>query len=114
MVGGYRDASFGPVVTVGMGGVAAEVFDDLVPILSPPEPGEVAAAVADLKGRALLEGTRGRPGVNLEVLESIVLAVSSLLEKDGRVVEVDCNPVMVRNGRPLVADALVVIEDGEV
>ena len=114
MVGGYRDASFGPVVTVGMGGVAAEVFDDLVPILSPPEPGEVAAAVADLKGRALLEGTRGRPGVDLEVLESIVLAVSSLLEKDGRVVEVDCNPVMVRNGRPLVADALVVIEDGEV
>ena len=114
MVGGYRDPSFGPVVTVGMGGVAAEVFDDLAPILSPPEPGEIAAAVADLKGRALLEGTRGRPGVDIEVLESIVGAVSTLLEENERVVEVDCNPVMVRDRRPVVADALVVIEDGEV
>ena len=114
MVGAYRDRSFGPVVTVGIGGIAAEVFGDLVPILAPPEPGELRAAVQDLKGYSLLKGTRGRPGVDLEALEQIVSAVAALLERDERVVEVDCNPVMVHDGRPLVTDALVVMDSDEV
>ena len=36
------------------------------------------------------------------------MAVSNLLETDPSVVEVDCNPVLISNGKPLVLDALVV------
>ena len=61
IVGGYRDASFGPLVTIGMGGIAAEIFGDVVAILAPPEAGEVATAVNRLSGSRLLDGIRGGP-----------------------------------------------------
>ncbi len=109
IVGGYRDDQLGPVVTVGIGGIAAELFGDLVAVLAPPEPGELAAAVEELRGSALLAGIRGGHPVDLDALEQIVAAVSRLLVDDPTVAEVDCNPVMVVDGRPLVADALVVM-----
>jgi len=111
IVGGYRDPGFGPLVTVGIGGIAAEIFSDIVAILAPPEEGEVAAAVAELAGKQLLAGIRGGSPVDLAALGSIIGAVSELLCSDPTVVEIDCNPVMVRNGDPVVADALLVLND---
>ena len=111
IVGGYRDPSFGPLVTIGIGGIAAEIFSDIVAILAPPEEGEVAAVVAELTGRQLLAGIRGGPPVDLAALDRIVGTVSELLCSDPTVAEIDCNPVMVCNGVPVVADALVVLNE---
>jgi acetyl-CoA synthetase (ADP-forming) len=111
IVGGYRDPSFGPLVTIGIGGIAAEIFGDVVAILAPPEKGEVAAAVEQLSGRKLLQGIRGGPPVDIEALARIVDVVADLLVADPMVAEVDCNPVMVCKGKPVVVDALVVLQD---
>ena len=111
IVGGYRDPGFGPLVTIGIGGIAAEIFSDVVAILAPPEEGEVAAAVAQLAGRRLLEGIRGGSPVDLRALEDIVGVVAELLCSDPAVAEIDCNPVMVCSGVPIVADALVVLHE---
>lgn len=108
IVGGLRDPQFGPLVSVGLGGAATEVFDDAVFVLAPVEPGELEAAIAELRAAPLLNGHRGRPPVDRSALADIVDAVGGLLERDERVVEVDCNPVMVAEGRPVVVDALVV------
>lgn len=110
IVGGYRDPDFGPLVTVGIGGIAAEIFADVVAMLAPPEPGELPRAVSALAGRRLLEGIRGGPPVDLDALAHITDAVAALLDADPGVREIDCNPVMVCRGRPLVADALVVLD----
>ncbi len=110
IVGGLRDPHFGPVVTVGLGGVTAEVLADAVTLLAPPEPGELATALTELKGHALLNGFRGWAPVDLTALEQLVMTVSQLLESDPTVVEVDCNPVLIRDGQPVVLDALVVLE----
>ena len=109
IVGAYRDPGFGPLVTIGIGGIAAEIFGDVVAVLAPPEEGEVTRALSRLSGRRLLEGIRGGAPVDAAALEDIVTAVAALMLEDERVAEVDCNPVMVCNGRPLVADALVVL-----
>jgi len=113
IVGGYRDMSFGPLVTIGIGGIAAEIFGDVVAILAPPEDGEIAEAVSQLAGHRLLEGIRGGPPVDLAALGRIVEAVARLLCSDPAVAEIDCNPVMVCNGIPIVADALVVLNEQE-
>mgnify|MGYP001293070364 CR=1 FL=1 len=112
IVGGYRDPSFGPLVTLGIGGIAAEIFGDVVALLAPPEPGEVAAAVEQLAGRKLLQGIRGGPPVDIDALAQIAGTVADLLARDPNVAEVDCNPVMVCRGTPRVVDALVVLADG--
>ena len=108
IVGGLRDPHFGPVVSVGLGGVAAEVLADVAFVLAPPEPGELEQAISRLRGARLFDGYRGRGGVDREQLGRVVAAVSRLLVDDPSVVEVDCNPVLVAAGRPVVVDALVV------
>ena len=108
IVGGLRDPQFGPVVSVGLGGVAAEVLNDVVFVLAPPALGELDRALAELRGAALLNGHRGRPLLDRPALARIVDAVARLLVADESVVEIDCNPVLVSGGKPLVADALVV------
>ena len=108
IVGGSRDPSFGPLVTVGLGGVATEVFDDVVVLLAPPEAGELDRALDGLRGARLLDGHRGAAPVDRGGLARIVDLVAALLEADPDVVEIDCNPVLVRDGRPTVLDALVV------
>lgn len=108
IVGGLRDPHFGPVVSIGIGGVATEVFGDVAVVLAPPEPGELDDALATLRGSTLLRGHRGSPPVDVAALEQVVMAVSNLLDTDPSVVEVDCNPVLISGGQPLVLDALVV------
>lgn len=108
IVGGLRDPQFGQLVSVGLGGVAAEILDDVAFVLAPPEPGELAAAIRRLRGAALFDGYRGTPPVDRAALEEIVAAVAGLLARDPAVTEIDCNPVLVRDGLPLVVDALVV------
>ena len=108
IVGGVRDPQFGPIVSIGLGGVAAEAFRDAVFVLAPPEPGEVERALAGLRARPLLDGWRGAPPVDRAALEAIVAAVGRVLVEDESVVEVDCNPVAICGGKPLVLDALVV------
>ena len=94
-----------------IGGIAAEIFGDVVALLAPPEPGELAAAVKQLSGHKLLQGIRGGPPVDIGALARIVDSVAGLLVDDPMVAEVDCNPVMVCKGKPLVVDALVVLAD---
>ena len=108
IIGGLRDPQFGPVVSVGLGGVAAEVFKDVVFVLAPPLPEELERALGELRGAALLDGHRGGPAVDRAAVGKIVDAVARLLLEDESVVEVDCNPVLVSGGKPVVADALVV------
>ena len=110
IVGGYRDEGFGPLVTIGIGGIAAEIFSDVVAILAPPETGEVGEAVGHLTGHRLLEGIRGGPPVDIKALEQIVNVVAEALVSDTEITEIDCKPVMVCDGNPLVVDALVILD----
>lgn len=108
IAGGLRDPQFGPIVSIGLGGVAAEVFQDVAFLLAPPAPGELDRAIARLRCAPLFDGYRGRQPVDRQALQRILDAVAALLESDPQVVEVDLNPILVRAGCPLVADALVV------
>ena len=109
VVGGLRDPHFGPAVTIGLGGVAAEVFRDTVTILAPPEPGEVESAVAALRGAPLLHGYRSTAPIDLHALQAIIRTVADALIKHNDILEIDCNPVVVRNGKPTAVDVLLIV-----
>lgn len=106
IVGGLRDEVFGPVVAVGLGGIAAEVFHDAAFVLSPTTTDELGRALDGLRAGGLLRGLRGRPPLDRGALHGIVTAVGDLMEREPAVAEVDCNPVMVVHGVPVVVDAL--------
>ena len=68
IVGGTRDAVFGPAVLVGLGGILAEVLDDVAVLLAPVTADEVRERLSTLRGASLLRGVRGRPGVDIDAM----------------------------------------------
>jgi succinyl-CoA synthetase beta subunit len=95
LVGGVRDREFGPVVMVGLGGIHAEVLDDVALGVAPLSVDEARRLVARLRGHALLIGARGAEPVNLDAVCALVSAVGDLLVAVPEIAELDLNPVMV-------------------
>ncbi|MFE2064877.1 acetate--CoA ligase family protein [Streptomyces sp. NPDC059467] len=111
VVGVTHDDLFGPTVTVGLGGVLVEVLHDAAVRVPPFGEEQARDMLAGLRGRALLDGVRGRPPADLEALVEVILRVQRMaLELGDRLAELDINPLMVlEQGQGAVAlDALAV------
>ncbi len=104
IVGGIRDAQFGPVVMFGLGGVFVELFRDVAFALAPLSRDKAQWLVAQVRGYRLLKGFRGRPPIDLEALLGVVVAVSRLIAA-GPLEEVDLNPVALYPEGCMVLDA---------
>ena len=109
IVGGRRDAVFGPAVLVGFGGILAEVLDDVAVLLAPVGRAEVVDRLRALRGSALLRGVRGSDAVDVDAVAAVVVAVGDLLVADPAIEEIDLNPVIAGPAGALAVDALVVL-----
>jgi len=108
IVGLARDPGFGPLVMVGLGGVLAEVLDDVVLRLAPVTAEEAGAMLGELRGARLLDGVRGRPPADRAALAEIIVAVARLGAERPDIVAIDLNPVISGPEGTLAVDALVV------
>jgi acyl-CoA synthetase (NDP forming) len=109
LIGVSTDDLFGPVVTVGLGGVFVEVFGDVTFRVPPFDDDEARRALAELKGNKLLQGVRGRPPADIDALLDTVMKVQRLaLDLAGDVRELDINPLVVRPRGAVALDALAV------
>lgn len=105
IVGFFRDPVFGMCVMVGVGGIYAELYQDVAFRRLPVTEGDVHSMLDELKGRALFEGFRGRRA-SRQALVAVVMATSRwVLENAGRVGQMDLNPVFVREHDAVVVDA---------
>ncbi|MFD7629476.1 acetate--CoA ligase family protein [Streptomyces sp. NPDC059851] len=110
-VGVTQDALFGPTVTVGLGGVLVEVLHDAAVRVPPFGEDQARAMLAELRGRALLDGVRGAPPADADALVEVVLRVQRMaLELGGVLSELDINPLVVlpRGQGAVALDALAV------
>ncbi|MBV9650726.1 MAG: acetate--CoA ligase family protein [Pseudonocardiales bacterium] len=103
-VGGLRDAQFGPIVMIGLGGIWIEVIGDVVFGLAPLAPDEAHRLIAGLRGHAVLTGARGREPVNLDALAATVSAVGNLLVARPEVVDLDLNPLLATSRAAVAVD----------
>lgn len=90
-----RDRDFGPVLTVGAGGVLVEVLDDVVHLALPVDVSEVETALRSLRISRLLRGFRGYPDRDVDSVVAAACALGDLLIADERLTEIELNPVMV-------------------
>jgi len=96
ILGFHRDPQLGPAVLLGMGGVAAELFNDTVLRLLPLSRRDAQDMVQALKTRPLLEGYRGRPPADMPALVDAILAFAAMAaELDGKLAEAEINPLFV-------------------
>ena len=114
LLGAKRNENFGPVILFGMGGVLTELLKDWSIGLPPLNRSLARKLMESTRAYSLLKGYRNKPGANLALLEEMIIRLSQLLEDFPEIIELDMNPVIVNEGRPIAADARVILRPAEV
>jgi len=95
LIGMNRDPQFGPLVTFGLGGIYVETLRDASFRIAPFSRTEAAEMLSELRASALLDGVRGEPPVDKQVLIEALLRIGQLVLDFPEISELDINPFMV-------------------
>lgn len=109
LVGAKTDVHFGPVILFGMGGFLTEFLKDRAIGLPPLNRHLARRMMEETRVYQLLQGYRGLAPARVELLEEILVQLSHLVVDFPEVKELDMNPVLVKDGEPMVVDAHVVL-----
>jgi len=110
LIGIVNDASFGPVVALGLGGVLTEVLKDVTYRIAPFDLDTAREMIAELRGAKLFDGYRGQPPADKEALARTLVSASQMAAALApRLMEADINPLFVGPDGVVAADALVVL-----
>ena len=110
VIGLTRDPQFGPCVMFGLGGIFAEILEDVSFRVAPFEKSDAFAMMQEIRGKRILEAVRGMPAADLEALAEILVKVGTIGLDQAAVREIDINPIVLSGSRPVALDALVVLE----
>ena len=113
ILGVQHDGVFGPTVLLGLGGIFVEVLRDVTFRVAPFGLEEARAMIGELRGKAILEGARGKPAGDLDALAETLSKLSLFAAaQKGQFSSIDINPLLVRpKGHGVVAlDALIVTD----
>jgi acyl-CoA synthetase (NDP forming) len=112
VVGARRDPEWGPVVLVGLGGIWIEALKDVRLIPADLAEEDIVVELGRLKAAAVLHGTRGAAGIDLQAVARTVAALGAQMLANPRIAEIDINPLVaypVGTQTPVLAlDALLV------
>ncbi len=114
LVGVSRDPVFGYMLTLGLGGIHAELFHDVARAMLPVDARMVARLVAGLRSASLFAGARGHGGYDVGALGGLVESLSAfVVARRHDIEEVELNPVWVgpRGRGAQVLDAVVRLRD---
>jgi acyl-CoA synthetase (NDP forming) len=112
LIVGVVDRGFGPMVAVGFGGTLTEVLDDVVLRCAPVGHDDALAMLDELRGAAILRGTRGRAGIDRDAVARIVVAAGELATSLGpSCAELECNPVIARPEGAVAVDARLIVRE---
>ena len=110
IVGVKQDPTFGSVIVVGTGGTAAEVIRDRVLGLPPINERLARRMLRSLRTWPLLEGYRGRPGVDVDKLIEILIRFSYLVADHPEIGEFDINPLLAMPDGAIALDARAMVK----
>ncbi len=111
IIGTMQDATFGPMIMAGFGGITTELFRDVIYRPAPVSATEAATMLSQLKAAPLLNGFRGAAQADIPALSQLISQVSMLAARHRREIsEIEINPVLVHaEGQGVtIVDALVV------
>jgi acetyltransferase len=108
ILGAKKDATFGAVLMIGMGGIAAELLKDRVLELPPLNERLARRMLEKLRSWPLLQGYRGQPGVAIDQLLETLIRFSYLIADFPEFCEFDINPLIASPRRIVALDARAV------
>ncbi|MBW1993292.1 MAG: acetate--CoA ligase family protein [Deltaproteobacteria bacterium] len=110
IIGVNNDQQFGPVTMFGLGGILVEVFKDVAFRLLPLFEDDAKQIIVEVKSSVILDGVRGKRGVDKKALCELLLKVSQVVQAYPHIEELDLNPVFATENGVVVADARVLLK----
>jgi acyl-CoA synthetase (NDP forming) len=108
LVGSQNDPVFGPTITVGAGGVLAELLDDVQVRLAPVNPAQALQMLEGTRVGRLLSGFRGAPAADTRALAAQIATLSEIAWSNrARVAGIDLNPMLALPEGAYALDALI-------
>ena len=111
ILGLKRDASFGPVVMVGLGGTFVEILKDVSFGIAPVPADRVRAMIRETRAYPKLAGVRGQKPRDVAAVEVCIQRLSQLGVDCPQIEELDINPLLVLDEGQgcFVADARIML-----
>ena len=109
VVGGIRDAVFGPAIMFGMGGSLVELWNDSHMALAPLKRKDAFRLIKMSKAHTLISGFRGMPEINKEHLVDVIVNFSHMIHDLENITEVDVNPFAIDENGGVALDAHMMI-----
>lgn len=97
ILGMNRDPQFGPLLMFGLGGIYVEVLRDVSFRLAPLGREDAREMIQEIRGYPLLRGVRGQRAADMKGIIDALLRISQLVTDFPEVVELDVNPLLVRD-----------------
>ena len=112
IVGLIRDAQFGPMVMLGVGGVLAEAIADVAFRPAPLDAVTASELIESLRMQEIFGPFRGEQAVDRDVLIDLLVGLGRLATEHPEVLSVDVNPLIIAaDGTPVAVDALVEVTE---
>lgn len=113
IVGVGLDPIFGKYIIIGSGGILVELFQESIPLLFPVNREDVSLALSKLKVFPLINGYRGNPEGDVEMIIDCVMATVKLVSEND-IDELDINPLLVlkRGSGVIAVDTLIKLNLG--
>jgi acyl-CoA synthetase (NDP forming) len=109
LLGVTMDPTFGPTLTVGLGGIWVELLKDVAIRALPLTRPQIRAMLGELRGVSLLEGARGGVAADLDkVVDTIFRFAEAALSLGDALEAAEINPLLVNAGQVEALDALVI------
>ena len=95
LVGGYRDASFGPVIMFGAGGKYVEIICDTSIRSAYMCDDDIDDMINETVIGKILKGIRGEEPCDMAELKRIILSCARMMIENKNIIEFDLNPLIV-------------------
>ena len=97
ILGVKRDPAFGAVVMFGLGGLFVEIFRDVAFRIAPIPPEHIRGMMHEVRAFPILTGARGRVHRDTAAVEECLQRLSQLAVDCPQILELDINPLIVRD-----------------
>jgi acetyltransferase len=113
ILGVTADASFGPLIMFGLGGIYVEVLKDVSFRIHPLTDLDAKEMVQSIQGYKLLTGVRGEEPVDTDLIQEYLLRLSQLITDFPEIEQLDINPLLVfkKGKKCCVVDAKIILRN---
>lgn len=111
LIGMTRDHQFGPVLMFGLGGIFTEVLKDVSYGIAPLSRLDALDMLDSIRAKKILSGIRGLPEVDRTLLADSLAALGEIGMMYEDIQEIDVNPLIIQESRPVAVDALIVLKE---